>query len=263
MNFYKHFIGDYARDTASLSALEHGVYRLMLDSYYATEKPLPADVGELYLIAKARTPAERRAVDKIAGRFFAVNGDGTRHNPRADIEIAEARAKSAKAKGSAELRWSKADAIPNAEQSDMRSHSDGNASQSQKPEESKASTANAVEVRDAVANLPDCPHEKLISLYHELLPECPRIVKWTSARQQTMRARWRDEALPNREKHRGYRTEEEGLTYWRRFFSYCAESKFLTGQAPGRDGKPPFMASLRWLIKDENFAKVIEGEYHR
>ena len=263
MNFYKHFLGDYARDTASLSALEHGVYRLMLDSYYATEKPLPSDVAELYLIAKARTPGERKAVEKVADRFFKINGDGTRHNQRADLEIAEARAKSEKAKGSAERRWSKADAPPDAQRSDMHSHSDGNASQSQIPEKAKTSPAPAGEARGVAASLPDCPHEQIVTLYHELLPACTRVEKWTSARQQAMRARWRDEALPNREKHRGYRTVEEGLAYWRKFFAWCAESKFLTGNAPGRDGKPPFVASLPWLIKSENFAKVVEGNYHR
>jgi hypothetical protein len=127
----------------------------------------------------------------------------------------------------------------------------------------KASTAIAVEGSDGVAAIPECPHEKLIALYHDLLPACPRVEKWTPKRRQAMRSRWRDEAKPNREKHRGYRTLEEGLAYWRRFFAYCAESKFLTGRAPGRDGKPPFVASLAWLTKEENFVKAIEGTYHR
>lgn len=78
-----------------------------------------------------------------------------------------------------------------------------------------------------------------------------------------MRARWKDEAKPNREKHKGYKTLEDGLAYWARFFSYVSTSKFLTGRAPGRDGKPPFIAKLAWLVNAENFAKVIEGDYHR
>jgi hypothetical protein len=41
------------------------------------------------------------------------------------------------------------------------------------------------------------------------------------------------------------------------------ESEFLTGRAPGRNGGAPFVASLPWLLKAENFAKAIEGTYHR
>lgn len=87
MNFYKHFLGDYARDTAHLSMLEHGAYRLMLDHYYATGKSLPADTALLYRICKANSKAERIAVDLVAGSFFPVNGDGSRHNRRADKEL--------------------------------------------------------------------------------------------------------------------------------------------------------------------------------
>lgn len=87
MNFYKRYLGDYARDTAHLSLMEHGAYQVLLDTYYATDGALPAEPDELYRIARAMTPAERKAVDKIAAQFFAVNGDGTRHNKRADEEL--------------------------------------------------------------------------------------------------------------------------------------------------------------------------------
>lgn len=87
MNFYKRYLGEYARDTAHLTLMEHGAYTAMLDTYYATEKSLPADKGSLYRIAKAFNAAERKAVDKIADEFFPVNGDSTRHNKRADEEL--------------------------------------------------------------------------------------------------------------------------------------------------------------------------------
>lgn len=260
MNFYPHHLGDYAKDTKNLTPLEHGCYRLLMDHHYATEKPVPNDVKELYRIVGAATPAERKAVEKIAERFFPVNGDGQRHHKRIEAEIARAKEKSEKAKASAERRWQRTD---DADAHGMRTHSGGDASQEPLTKESKASPATAGEVRGGAANVPDCPHQKLIDLYHELLPTCTRMEKWTPARQTVMRARWRDEARPNRDKHRGYTTQEEGLAYWRRFFAWCAESKFLTGNAPGRDGAAPFVASLPWLLKSENFAKVIEGNYHR
>ena len=87
MNFYKRFLGDYARDTAHLSLTEHGAYNLLLDAYYGTGRPLPLDTESLCRICRASTPLERRAVESVANQFFKVADDGLRHNPRADREI--------------------------------------------------------------------------------------------------------------------------------------------------------------------------------
>lgn len=112
MNFYKRYLGDYARDTAHLSLMEHGAYQVLLDTYYATDGALPADPDELYRIARAMTPAERKAVDRVAGQFFAVNGDGSRHNKRADEEIAAAVAYADAQAMRANKRWQKQPDMP-------------------------------------------------------------------------------------------------------------------------------------------------------
>lgn len=257
MNFYQHFMGDYARDTKDLTPLEHGCYRLLMDHNYATEQPIPNEVTALYRIVGAVTPAERRAVEKVADRFFAINGDGRRHNKRVEKELTRAKEKSDKAKASAERRWG---GIPVGDADGMRSHSDGNASHSHKPEETKTSPAPAGEGRDGVATLPDCPHERLIELYHQTLPTCTKVVEWNDTRKGLMRARWREQAVPNG-KRPGYATVEDGLKFWRRFFVFVAESEFLTGKANPGPGKKPFVADLEWLIRPTNFAKVVEGKY--
>jgi uncharacterized protein YdaU (DUF1376 family) len=89
VNFYKRYMGDFGRDTAHLTMLQRGAYNDLLDYYYASGKSLPADPAALYRIARAMTAAERAAVEKVADEFFPLNGDGTRHNKRADKEIAK------------------------------------------------------------------------------------------------------------------------------------------------------------------------------
>lgn len=259
MNFYQHFLGDYARDTKGLTVMEHGAYLLLLHHNYATEQPIPTEPAELYRIAGAMTPAERKAVEKVAEKFFPVNGDGRRHNKRAEEEINRQKEKSQKARASAERRWG---GNSDGDADEMRTHSGGNASQNQKPERTKLSPADAGEGRGAAATVPNCPHEKLIDAYHELMPTCPRVVEWDGERPKIMRARWRDKAV-SKAKNWGYTTEEQGLACWRKFFAWCGTSKFLTGQAEGRDGAAPFVATLEWLIRPKNFAKVVEGNYHR
>ena len=110
--------------------------------------------------------------------------------------------------------------------------------------------------------IPDCPHEQIVAAYHELCPMLPRVRSWTKARRAKLNARWRDRAVHGNSGS-GYATAQEGLAYWRRLFEWIAESKFLTGQVPGRDSRAPFIASLPWLVREENFFKVIEENFHR
>ncbi len=86
MYYYPHHVGDYQRDTAHLTLLEHGVYRLLLDTYYATERPLPDDPALLCRIVRAHSKAEREAVASVMRMLFYKDADGLRHH-RADREI--------------------------------------------------------------------------------------------------------------------------------------------------------------------------------
>lgn len=88
VDWYRRWIGDYARDTRRLSLAEHGAYTCLLDHYYATEEPLPKDLRELMRICHAESPIERQAVKRVAEKFFPIKG-GARHNKRADVEIAK------------------------------------------------------------------------------------------------------------------------------------------------------------------------------
>lgn len=98
VNYYPHHIGDYSKDTAHLTLLQHGAYRLLLDHCYATEKPLPSEKPQLYVICRAMTKLERAAVDFVVTSFFR-NG----LNKRVSEEIAKAQEKSAKARQSAQV----------------------------------------------------------------------------------------------------------------------------------------------------------------
>ena len=90
MNFYKHFLGDYGRDTGHLTMLEHGAYRLMLDAFYATEMPLPEDDGRLFRLLRATTKDEREAVRFVADQFWRTTPEGLVNN-RAMSEVNNAK----------------------------------------------------------------------------------------------------------------------------------------------------------------------------
>ena len=98
MNYYERYCGDYARDTGHLSLQEHGAYTVMLDTYYATETPLPADWRALYRICRAMGSKEQEAVRVVADQFFPIGTDGMRRNQRADKVIAKAQKRIAAAR---------------------------------------------------------------------------------------------------------------------------------------------------------------------
>jgi len=91
---------------------------------------------------------------------------------------------------------------------------------------------------------PDCPHQEIISLYHEVLPQCPKVRDWTQARQTQLRTRWNESA------------DRQNLDYWRRLFEYVGECDFLTGRTA-----KPFFADLEWITKTANFTKIRERKY--
>lgn len=85
MIFYKHYIGDFQRDTGHLSLTQRGAYLALIHHYYATEKPLPNDVQALCRIAGATTSAERTAVKSVMCFFESVES-GLMHS-RIEAEI--------------------------------------------------------------------------------------------------------------------------------------------------------------------------------
>lgn len=116
--------------------------------------------------------------------------------------------------------------------------------------------------KPATQGKPACPAEEIVRLYHEAMPDNPKVRVLNDARRKTIRARW-NEAASLTCKPFGYISREDGLVAWRHFFEVCAESDFLTGRTPAQAGKPPFLADIDFLMSPAGFAKCLENKYHR
>ena len=112
----------------------------------------------------------------------------------------------------------------------------------------------------ANGRIPDCPHLKLLELWHQVLPELPqhKPALWKGERADHLRARWREAA---HEHH--WTSEADGLAYFERLFHWVRDSRFLMGRAPPPPGRRPFELELAWLVTPQPWAKVIEGKYHQ
>lgn len=91
--------------------------------------------------------------------------------------------------------------------------------------------------------VPPCPHQEIINLYHEILPMCRRVKVWSDKRKKYLGSRWREDK------------ERQNLGWWKEYFEYVKTSPFLVGNATN------FQADLEWLVRPENLVKVIEGKY--
>lgn len=95
---------------------------------------------------------------------------------------------------------------------------------------------------------PSMTVDAVVELWHDVMPELPRVRKLTSARRAVIAARIREDLH-----------DDES---WRDFFGYIRTRPFLMGQVPPTPQHPrPFRPSLLWFCKAENYAKCLEGAY--
>jgi uncharacterized protein YdaU (DUF1376 family) len=92
VNYYPHHIGDFNAGTVRMSQLERWIYRDMIEVYYDTEQPLPADVAAVCKKIGARGDEQRSIVAELLADKFTLEDDG-HHHARCDEEIAEYHAK--------------------------------------------------------------------------------------------------------------------------------------------------------------------------
>jgi uncharacterized protein YdaU (DUF1376 family) len=99
------------------------------------------------------------------------------------------------------------------------------------------------------AGAPPAFHQQIIDAYHELCPELPQVKIWTAKRRGALDARMAERVTAGK--------PADTVDYWRSLFAEVAASDFLCGRT-----KDPFTgASLEWMLRPENFAKVIERNY--
>lgn len=113
----------------------------------------------------------------------------------------------------------------------------------------KDTEANASVVKPAVSPRPPCPYEKIIELYHGILPELSRCREISAERKANIRARWNN-GLGE-------------LDRWENYFTVVSKSDFLMGRnaaSPGRS--KPFVADIDFLIRKSTVIKIAEGKYH-
>jgi hypothetical protein len=109
------------------------------------------------------------------------------------------------------------------------------------------SSSNPVANQSRVAEntkAPDVPYQAIVDIYHEALPELPRVAMITEARRKAMRSRWTSKA------------DRRDLEWWRRYFLSVRQFSFLFGR-----NERNWTATFDFLIGQKGMAGVLEGKY--
>ena len=114
---------------------------------------------------------------------------------------------------------------------------------------------------EAPAETPPCPLKQLVGMYVARLPELPkpRYELWKDGDgAEATRQRWKwllSKAATREDGSRYAENAAQALDWFGRYFDAVAASDLLMG----RKGK--WRADLAWLMKRENFTKVVQGNY--
>ena len=85
MHYYQFHIGDYRKDTAHLTPIEHYIYRSLIDWYYLDEKPIPSITNSV--IRRLGLVIDYTVnVENVLADFFILHDDGYHHG-RIDKEL--------------------------------------------------------------------------------------------------------------------------------------------------------------------------------
>jgi hypothetical protein len=99
-------------------------------------------------------------------------------------------------------------------------------------------------IGDSAPSVASCPHQDILHLYHESLPELKTVVysRWSGSKDaDALRARWREDK------------RHQSLDFWQRFFATVRTNSHWMGK-----GQSGWSADLRWLVKRSNFDKVVD-----
>ena len=98
----------------------------------------------------------------------------------------------------------------------------------------------------------NCPQDKIIACYHEVLPNHPPVIIWnTEKRINQLKDFWRALVLDNE-----ITEEQKGLDLVKWVFSKVKVANSLNGQ--GNNG---FKADLEFITSPNNLPRIIEGFY--
>lgn len=272
--FYQHNIGKFAVDTRFMNPTEIGIYVILKDMYLSEGMRLACD-----RIANLFGSQYSHELKNVLNRFYREE-DGFYVCEEYESELEEYKSRVSTNSANARKRWERKRMACDSDAKLCDSHTNGVRNDATSCLKEKEEEKEEVVVNDTTCHMseetsddglfgeeqvqkpeptgvPNCPTQKIVDLYHQILPELPKVTLITSARQTLTRSRWRDLYGA-----KDFETMEQGLEVFKTYFEIVKSRDFLMGRCKPSGGREvPFRATYDWLMKQGNFMKVCEGNY--
>ncbi len=263
MNYYPFHLGDYAAHTGHLEPMEDLAYRRLLDVYYMREGALPADIQVTAKLVRLRSCAAD--VESVLNEFFVLTEDGWRHQ-RCEREIEKMQDKQAKARASAQAsvnsRRAKAERTLDESPTDVERSLVVSQTDVELPTPTPTPTPVLIEPNGSVGSadrLPRCETQSVVDLYHDTLPELPRVRLMTDGRRKAVSAFWRFVLTSKKSDGSPRATNaDEAMGWISGYFGRARDNDFLMGRghkAPGHEG---WQCDFDFLLTEKGKKQVIE-----
>lgn len=112
---------------------------------------------------------------------------------------------------------------------------------------------------ETLPTLPPCPVDRVVEVYHELLPDLPRCRLMDDKRRRAIAKTWRWVLTSKKAGNTPRATDAQGALDWfRAYFGQARENDFLMGRGKRADGHEGWRCDLDFLLTDKGMKHVIE-----
>jgi len=248
VHYYKFSITAWGLSTAHLSLVEEAIYFRLVNFYYDTEAPIPLETQSVF--RRLRMGNESVIAMAILDEFFVKTEKGYVHEHCEELlkEFKKTKKKN-KTNGGKGGRPRK-DAASSETQEKPSGFPDETESEPSGNPNHKPLTINQEPIKHNVPDAEDrerVPTVEVMKLFNRVFDTLPEVKVFNEKRKAAVRSRWRENP------------RLQSLESWERFFQWIKNSDFLMG----RTEKPWTGFCFDWLVSPTNFAKIIEGNYHR
>jgi uncharacterized protein YdaU (DUF1376 family) len=258
--FMQFYVADYLADTQHLTTEQHGAYLLLLFAMWrAVDGEIDADDGKLARIARLTLTRWNKIKGDVMALLSIENGKVTQKRLRAELQKAVEkslkRAEAGRNGGNAKALKDKEVAVANAR--DLPRHSSESEPEPEEDSEDSASPQAARGSSGASDLFPDTtpkieatanPVTEAFDLYDAFAESSG----WTRCQN---RHDARTSKMAKRLKECG------GVEGFRAALKRAAASDFCCGRAPPRNGQPPFLMHVDFLLQRQSFTRLMEGHY--